>query len=167
MPRAARAVRGAPPGRRDDGAGRIRGGGRRLPAAAGAHARVQPRPAARLHHLGRRRAGGVPALGRRGRPGAEAVGAGPVDRRGAAGRRPRRAGRRGAAGRLLRERTRERSSGIVAYAADEAGAVAALAYGGRAYLADLAAGGVRELAVAGPATDPRPDPAGRDRKSTR
>jgi len=66
-----------------------------------------------------------------------------------------------AADRLLRERTRERSSGIVAYAADEAGAVAALAYGGRAYLADLVAGGVRELAVAGPATDPRPDPAGR------
>jgi dipeptidyl-peptidase-4 len=64
-----------------------------------------------------------------------------------------------AAERARRERTRERSSGIVAYATDEEGAVAAFALGGRVYLADLAAGGVRELA-AGPATDPRPDPSG-------
>jgi dipeptidyl-peptidase-4 len=65
-----------------------------------------------------------------------------------------------AAERARRERTRERSSGIVAYATDEAGGVAAFAFGGRMYLADLAAGGVRELPAAAPVTDPRPDPSG-------
>jgi dipeptidyl-peptidase 4 len=60
-----------------------------------------------------------------------------------------------------RERARERARGITAYAADAALAVAAFAVAGRVYLADIRAGTVRELAVAAPAADPRPDPAGR------
>ena len=59
-----------------------------------------------------------------------------------------------------RERVRERARGITAYATDDALAVAAFAVAGRVYLADIGAGSVRELPVAGPAADPRPDPAG-------
>jgi dipeptidyl-peptidase-4 len=61
-----------------------------------------------------------------------------------------------------RERARERAGGIVAYATDAAVTLAAFALAGRLFVADLAgAGGVRELAAAGPVVDPRPDPGGR------
>jgi len=62
--------------------------------------------------------------------------------------------------RALRERRRESSGGIVAYATDEAGTVAAFALSGRLFWADLVAGGVVELPAAGPVLDPRPDPTG-------
>ena len=61
-----------------------------------------------------------------------------------------------------RERVRERASGIVAFATDAACTVAAFTLAGLVYLADLRpGGGVRQLATATPAADPRPDPAGR------
>jgi len=64
--------------------------------------------------------------------------------------------------RARRERVRERAGGIVAYAADHDLTVAAFALSGRLFIADLDAGGsVREVATAGPALDPRPDPRGR------
>ncbi|HYY78449.1 MAG TPA: prolyl oligopeptidase family serine peptidase [Actinomycetes bacterium] len=67
-----------------------------------------------------------------------------------------------AAERARRERARERSGGIVAFAADRDLTVATFALGGRLFAAGLAAGGgVRELAVRGPVLDPRPDPTGR------
>jgi dipeptidyl-peptidase-4 len=67
-----------------------------------------------------------------------------------------------AAERARRERARERAGGIVAYATDRDLTVAAFALGGRLFAADLRPGGsVRELAVAGPVLDPRPDPGGR------
>jgi dipeptidyl-peptidase-4 len=66
--------------------------------------------------------------------------------------------------RARRERVRERAAGIVAYAADRDLTVAAFALGGRLFVADLGGegrgGSVRELAVAGPVLDPRPDPSG-------
>ena len=69
--------------------------------------------------------------------------------------------------RARRERVRERASGIVAYATDQAVTVAAFALSGRVYAVPLAveAGGdggpPRRLATHVPALDPRPDPAGR------
>jgi dipeptidyl-peptidase 4 len=60
-----------------------------------------------------------------------------------------------------RERVRERASGIVAYATDDAFTVASFALSGVVYLADLHAGGARPLPTRTPAADPRPDPAGR------
>ena len=67
-----------------------------------------------------------------------------------------------------RERVRERAEGIVAYATDAGGTVAAFALAGRVYLAPLSApdggtapGEVRELSARSPAADPRPDPSGR------
>ena len=66
-----------------------------------------------------------------------------------------------AAERARRERARERAGGIVAYAADRDLTVASFALAGRLFVAHLEGSGARELAVAGPVVDPRPDPAGR------
>jgi dipeptidyl-peptidase-4 len=63
--------------------------------------------------------------------------------------------------RARRERARETAGGIVAYAGDRDLRVAAFALGGRLFLADLVDGEVRELSVATPVFDPRPDPTGR------
>ena len=63
--------------------------------------------------------------------------------------------------RARRERARETAGGIVAYAADEHARIAVLAQSGRLFVADLLAGGARELSVPGPVFDPRPDPSGR------
>ncbi len=72
-----------------------------------------------------------------------------------------------AAERSRRERSREGGSGVVGYAADQAGSMVAFALSSRLWLADLtgvpgaAGGSVRELPAAGPVVDPRPDPTGR------
>ncbi|MFB7513824.1 alpha/beta fold hydrolase [Streptomyces sp. NPDC056144] len=63
--------------------------------------------------------------------------------------------------RARRERSREGSSGIVAYAVDSAVELAAFALSGRLFAAELRAGTARELAVPGPVIDPRPSPDGR------
>ncbi len=63
--------------------------------------------------------------------------------------------------RTRRERARETAGGIVSYAIDRDARVAALAQAGRLFVADLVAGGARELDVPAPAFDPRPDPSGR------
>jgi dipeptidyl-peptidase 4 len=63
--------------------------------------------------------------------------------------------------RARRERVRETAGGIVAYAVDRDARIAALALAGTLFVADLVAGGVRELAVPAPVFDPRPDPSGR------
>jgi dipeptidyl-peptidase-4 len=63
--------------------------------------------------------------------------------------------------RARRERSRETGAGIVGYAVDRADAVAAFALSGRLWLADIAAGGARELPSAGSVIDPKPDPTGR------
>jgi dipeptidyl-peptidase-4 len=60
-----------------------------------------------------------------------------------------------------RERTRESAGGITAYATDAAGTVAAFALGGRLFVAGLLSAQARELPVAGPVFDPRPDPPAR------
>ncbi len=62
--------------------------------------------------------------------------------------------------RARRERSRETGGGIVSYATDRDATLAALPFGGRLFVADLVAGGARELDVPGPVFDPRPDPAG-------
>jgi dipeptidyl-peptidase 4 len=62
--------------------------------------------------------------------------------------------------RALRERLRLSAGGIGSYALDGVGAVAAFTLGGRLFRADLRTGDVAELRTAGPAVDPRPDPAG-------
>jgi dipeptidyl-peptidase-4 len=62
--------------------------------------------------------------------------------------------------RARRERIREAGAGIVAYATDESGSIAAFALSGRLFLADLVNGGVRELPASAPVADPRPDPTG-------
>lgn len=59
-----------------------------------------------------------------------------------------------------RERTRERGSGIVAYACDRAARQAAFEHGGKLLVADVDHSTVRQLAVDGPAVDPRLDPTG-------
>lgn len=59
-----------------------------------------------------------------------------------------------------RERSREGSAGIVGFALDGAGALAAFALSGRLFTADLVAGTARELPAAGPLVDPRPSPDG-------
>ena len=63
----------------------------------------------------------------------------------------------------MRERTRQTSSGIVSYAADEACDVLAFALSGQLWTARLSDGQIRRLPAAGPAPviDPRPDPSGR------
>ena len=62
--------------------------------------------------------------------------------------------------RARRERARERSSGVTAYATDEAVQRAVFTVGGRMFLADLAEGSARELSAPGSVDDPRLDPAG-------
>ncbi len=62
--------------------------------------------------------------------------------------------------RARRERVRERATGIVGFATDDAAAVASFALAGHVYVADLRGGGVRRLPTSTPAADPRPDPAG-------
>ncbi len=59
-----------------------------------------------------------------------------------------------------RERLREHSAGIVDYATDRTARIATFALSGRLWLAGDG-GDTRELAVAGPVLDPRPDPTGR------
>lgn len=65
-----------------------------------------------------------------------------------------------AAERARRERARESAGGIVAYATDSRGTVAAFALGGRLFGATLVSGTAREIVVDGPVFDPRPDPTG-------
>lgn len=60
-----------------------------------------------------------------------------------------------------RERARETAGGIVSYAPDRDVRIAVLAHSGRLFVADLAAGGAREVDVPAPVFDPRPDPSGR------
>ncbi|MGZ4639828.1 MAG: DPP IV N-terminal domain-containing protein, partial [Actinomycetes bacterium] len=62
--------------------------------------------------------------------------------------------------RARRERLREGSSGIVGYATDLAGSVAAFSLSSRLWLTDTAVGGAHELPATGPVIDPRPDPTG-------
>ncbi|MET8702309.1 prolyl oligopeptidase family serine peptidase [Kitasatospora sp. NPDC058032] len=59
-----------------------------------------------------------------------------------------------------RERSREGSAGIVGYALDGAGRLAAFALSGRLFVADLVAGTTTELPAEGPLLDPRPSPDG-------
>ena len=66
-----------------------------------------------------------------------------------------------AAERMRRERVREGASGVVSYAADDAGRVAAFALGGRLHVVDVDSREVRELGTALGCFDPRPDPTGR------
>jgi len=60
-----------------------------------------------------------------------------------------------------RERSRQGAAGIVDYSVDGAVGTAVFALSGRLFAADLAKGGVRELAARGPVVDPRIDPSGR------
>jgi dipeptidyl-peptidase 4 len=60
-----------------------------------------------------------------------------------------------------RERARERSGGIVGFAADEQLQLAAFVLSGQVYVADLTAATIRAVPAPAPAADPRPDPAGR------
>jgi dipeptidyl-peptidase-4 len=57
-----------------------------------------------------------------------------------------------------RERAREAASGITAFATDAAVTVASFAIAGRLFVAGLLSAQARELPVAGPVFDPRPDP---------
>jgi dipeptidyl-peptidase-4 len=59
-----------------------------------------------------------------------------------------------------RERARELAAGIVGYAADKAVRQVSFALSGRLFVADVVAGGVRELAAETPVFDPRLDPTG-------
>lgn len=65
-----------------------------------------------------------------------------------------------AAERARRERARESSAGVVSYAVDRAGELAAFALSSRLWVAGLRDGSVRELPSTGPVLDPRPDPTG-------
>ncbi|TWJ27270.1 dipeptidyl-peptidase-4 [Micromonospora sagamiensis] len=62
--------------------------------------------------------------------------------------------------RALRERLRLSAGGIGSYATDPAARVAVFTLAGRLFRADLVHGDVVEVATAGPAIDPRPDPTG-------
>jgi dipeptidyl-peptidase-4 len=62
--------------------------------------------------------------------------------------------------RTLRERARVHGSGIVGYAADEAGTMAAFALSGDLWTVGVADGKARRLPAAGGVIDPRPDPTG-------
>jgi dipeptidyl-peptidase-4 len=66
-----------------------------------------------------------------------------------------------AAERMRRERVREGASGVVSYAADDAGRVAAFAVGGRLHVVEVDTGEVQALGNAVACFDPRPDPTGR------
>jgi len=59
-----------------------------------------------------------------------------------------------------RERSRQGAAGIVDFATDRAVRLAAFSLSGRLFVADLAAGSVRELPAAAPVIDPRPNPTG-------
>ncbi|MFJ6618321.1 prolyl oligopeptidase family serine peptidase [Kitasatospora sp. NPDC091335] len=59
-----------------------------------------------------------------------------------------------------RERSREGSAGIVGYALDAAGTLAAFALSGRLFTADTVTGATAELPAEGPLLDPRPSPDG-------
>ncbi len=63
--------------------------------------------------------------------------------------------------RARRERAREAAAGITAYATDAQVTVTAFAIAGRLFVAGLLSGQARELPVAGPVFDPRPDPLAR------
>jgi dipeptidyl-peptidase-4 len=63
--------------------------------------------------------------------------------------------------RARRERARETAGGIVSYAVDQTARIAVFSLEGRLFVADLVAGGARELDAPRPVFDPRPDPAGR------
>ncbi len=63
--------------------------------------------------------------------------------------------------RARRERMRETAGGIVGFAIDQNARLAAFALSGKLFVADLLAGGARELDVPAPVLDPRPDPSGR------
>jgi dipeptidyl-peptidase-4 len=65
-----------------------------------------------------------------------------------------------AAERARRERVRETASGVVSYAADDAGRIVAVVLAGALHVADVDAGTVRALEVPGSCFDPRPDPTG-------
>ena len=60
--------------------------------------------------------------------------------------------------RARRERAREQAGGITAFATDAAVTVTAFAVAGRLFVGGLLSGQARELPVAGPVFDPRPDP---------
>jgi dipeptidyl-peptidase-4 len=66
-----------------------------------------------------------------------------------------------AAERARRERVRETASGVVAYAADDAGQVVAFASSGELWVVEVDSGEARSLPASAGAFDPRPDPAGR------
>jgi dipeptidyl-peptidase-4 len=66
-----------------------------------------------------------------------------------------------AAERARRERAREGAAGVVSYAADDAGAVAAFALGGRLHVVRVDTGDVQALGEGQACFDPRPDPTGR------
>lgn len=63
--------------------------------------------------------------------------------------------------RTRRERSRQRSAGIVDYAADDACELLAFALSSRLWTVRPASGEVRALGTAEPVLDPRPDPTGR------
>src|SRR3954470_1295727 len=65
-----------------------------------------------------------------------------------------------AAERARRERVRETATGVVSYASDAAGRVAAFPLGGHLWVADVESGSVRRLDAAHDVFDPRPDPTG-------
>lgn len=62
--------------------------------------------------------------------------------------------------RARRERLREQSAGIVGFATDRDGAVAAFALSGRLFAVTVGDATVTELAAGGSVVDPRPDPTG-------
>ncbi|MBV9871038.1 MAG: S9 family peptidase [Frankiaceae bacterium] len=66
-----------------------------------------------------------------------------------------------AAERARRERTREGAAGVVSYAADNAGKVAAYVVGGRLHVVDVDTGEIRAVGEGAACFDPRPDGAGR------
>src|SRR4051812_38076791 len=63
--------------------------------------------------------------------------------------------------RSRRERAREMASGITAFATDAGVTVASFAIAGRLFVAGLMSAQAREISVAGPVFDPRPDPVAR------
>jgi dipeptidyl-peptidase-4 len=66
-----------------------------------------------------------------------------------------------AAERMRRERVREGASGVVSYAADDDGRVAAFALSGRLHVVEIDSGEVHTPSQAQSCFDPRPDPTGR------
>jgi dipeptidyl-peptidase-4 len=62
--------------------------------------------------------------------------------------------------RARRERVRETATGVVSYAADESGRLAAFALAGHLWVVDVDTATVRSLDIAHDVYDPRPDPTG-------